>query len=168
VEFDVVVPGIEEARSGADPVDVVLANARAKATAGLQGASAGLVLGADTDVLLDARLLGKAVDEEGARARLEALSGRTHEVLTALVLLDATGRAERSGVERSAVTFRALDDGFLERYLESGEWRDRAGSYAVQGLGAAMVESVEGDLANVIGMPVNLFTQLAPEFFPKP
>ncbi len=167
MEFDVVVPGVEEAQAGSDPAGVVLANARAKARAGLDAVSGRVVLGADTDVVIDGRLLGKAADADGARARLAALSGRTHEVLTALVVLDGDGE-ERSGVERSRVTFRAIDDAFLERYLESGEWRDRAGSYAVQGLGAALVESIEGDLANVIGMPVNLFVQLAPEFFPKP
>jgi septum formation protein len=163
-----VVTGVEEARTGADPDATVLANARAKARAGLRERPAATVLGADTDVEIDGRLLGKASDVDGARRRLQALSGRTHEVVSALVLLDADEGAERSGVERSRVTFRPLGEPFLERYLASGEWRDRAGAYAVQGLGAAMVESVEGELANVIGLPVNLFIQLAPQFFAKP
>jgi septum formation protein len=147
---------------------VVLANARAKARAGLPQVPEGTVLGADTDVLIDGRLLGKASDVSGARERLQALSGRTHEVVSALVLLEAGGAEERSGVERSKVTFRTLDEAFLDAYLASGEWRDRAGAYAVQGLGAAMVTKVEGDLSNVIGMPVGLFLQLAPEFCQKP
>ena len=163
-----VVTGVEEARTGVDPDSTVLANARAKARAGLRRHPSATVLGADTDVELDGRLLGKPDDLEGARARLRALSGRTHEVVSALVLLEADEDAERSGVERSRVTFRSLDERLLERYLESAEWRDRAGAYAVQGLGAAMVESVEGELANVIGLPVHLFLQLAPQFFGKP
>ncbi|MDX6637682.1 MAG: nucleoside triphosphate pyrophosphatase [Solirubrobacterales bacterium] len=163
-----VIPGVEEQSSGADAAAVVLQNARAKARAGLEMTVAGSVLGADTDVVLDGRLLGKAADPPSARERLEALSGRAHQVLTALVLLDRDSGAERSGVERTTVRFRDIDDFLLERYVSSGEWRDRAGGYAVQGLGSALVESVEGDLSNVIGMPVRLFAQLAPEFLPKP
>jgi septum formation protein len=148
---------------------VVLENARAKAQAALGSVSAGFVLGADTDVLIDGRLLGKAVDAPGARERLLTLSGRTHEVISGLVLLDADGKAEeRNGIARSSVTFRTIDAALLGAYLASGEWRDRAGAYAVQGLGAALVEAVAGDLSNVIGMPIGLFLQLAPEFFPKP
>ncbi len=164
-----VVTGVEEELVGDDPVALVLGNARAKARAALAQVDAGVVLGADTDVLIDGRLLGKPEDAAGARARLRALSGRTHEVVTALVLLDAGGEgAERAGTERSRVTFRIISEPVLEAYLGSGEWRDRAGAYAVQGLGAALVDSVDGDLSNVIGMPVNLFLQLAPEFLPKP
>jgi nucleoside triphosphate pyrophosphatase len=160
--------GIEEARAGSGPTELVLANARAKARAAAEAGAVGLILGADTEVVLDGALLGKATDEDGARRRLLALSGRTHEVLTALVLLDTESAGERSGVERTAVGFRPVEGAFLERYLASGEWRDRAGAYAVQGLGAAMVETVDGDLANVIGMPVGLFLQLVPQFHLKP
>jgi septum formation protein len=174
----VVVPEVEELTEG-EPEEVVLENARRKARAGLEQVGKGevLVLGVDTDVVLDGRLLGKAGTEEEARERLEALSGRTHEVLSGVVFLGAVdlvsdtesnsttdaGIDERSGVARSHVTFRALDDPTLSTYLHSGEWRDRAGAYAIQGLGATLIERLEGDFANVVGLPLGLLLQLAPE-----
>jgi septum formation protein len=134
----------------------------------MQGAGeGGLALGVDTDVVLDGRTLGKAADSERARARLEALSGRTHSVLSGVVLLGPRRRGgepiERSGLARSEVSFRELDEATLELYLASGEWQDRAGAYAIQGLGSILVERVEGDLSNVVGLPVRLLLDLAPE-----
>ena len=120
-----------------------------------------LVLGVDTEVVLDRRVLGKAADVAQARLRLESLSGRTHEVLSGVVLQMQAGESiERSGVARSRVTFGELRPQLLEAYLASGEWRDRAGAYAVQGLGSSLVEQVEGELSNVIGLPVNLLLGL--------
>jgi septum formation protein len=153
------------------------------------------VLGVDTEVVLDGRLLGKAGDENEARERLEALSGRTHEVLSGVVLIESPGSSsvhsvqqqrsnstvgagrpslagprpeERSGVARSLVSFRKLSPSLLDGYLASGEWRDRAGAYAVQGLGSSLVERVDGDLSNVIGLPVSLLLELAPELLDVP
>jgi septum formation protein len=139
----------------------VLTNARRKARAGAELRGGELVVGVDTDVALDGSLLGKARDEGEARERLEALSGRVHEVLSGVVVL--AGEDERSGVARTEVGFRLLSPGEIDRYLASGEWRDRAGAYAVQGLGSALVESLHGDLSNVIGLPIPLLLQLAPE-----
>ena len=172
------VPEVEELTKG-EPAEVVLANARRKAEAGLGQVGEGdaLVLGVDTDVVLDGRLLGKAGTEEEALERLEALSGRTHEVLSGVVLLRAVGLLphsgskstaaaeidERVGVARSYVTFRDLDDATVSRYLRSGEWRDRAGAYAIQGLGAILVEELRGDFSNVVGLPLSLLLDLAPE-----
>jgi septum formation protein len=157
--------------------------------------NADTVLGVDTEVVLDSRLLGKADDEEQARERLETLSGRTHDVLSGLVLLVPEGSrlhfapaaganhslgegaapsvppdgvAERSGLARSRVTFREVSPAVLDAYLASGEWRDRAGAYAVQGLGSSLVERVDGDLSNVIGLPVSLLLELAPELLDLP
>ena len=121
------------------------------------------MLGVDTDVALDGRLLGKAEDERGARARLEALSGRSHEVLSGVALL---GDGERTALARSTVAFRDLGEAEIERYLRSGEWRDRAGAYAIQGLGSTMVESLHGDLSNVIGLPVKTLVDLEPSLLP--
>jgi septum formation protein len=143
---------------------VVLENARRKARAVVELTDAGsgdLVLAVDTDVAIDGRLLGKAGTGAEARARLETLSGRVHEVLSGVVLLD--GEAERSGVARSQVGFRELEAAEIDLYLASGEWRDRAGAYAVQGLGSTLVETLHGDLSNVIGLPIALLLQLAPE-----
>jgi septum formation protein len=140
----------------------VLENARRKARAGaeLSGVGeGGVVIGVDTDVALDGRLLGKAADESEARERLEALSGRTHEVLSGVVVLDGT---ERSGLARTEVTFRPLEAPEIDLYLASGEWRDRAGAYAIQGLGSILVEQMSGDFSNVVGLPIALLLQLAP------
>jgi septum formation protein len=177
----VVVPEVEELREG-DPAEVVLENARRKAQAGLERVGEGaVVLGVDTDVALEGRLLGKAGTEEEARDRLEALSGRTHEVLSGVVFLGTDALfshserkasigaekpgpvAERSGVAISYVTFRDLNDATLTMYLRSGEWRDRAGAYAIQGLGAILVEELRGDFSNVVGLPLALLLDLAPE-----
>jgi septum formation protein len=150
------------------PADVVVENARRKARAGLVEADPGTVaLGADTEVVLEGRVLGKPGDEGQARALLEALSGRAHEVLTGVVLLgpQEAGATERSGIARSTVTFRALEAATVELYLDSGEWRGRAGAYAIQGLGSILIERLEGDFSNVVGLPVPLLLDLAPELF---
>jgi septum formation protein len=172
VAFEAVVPDVEELTEG-DPRAVVVENARRKARAGLLLARSpeirisgeGLqdhapVLGVDTDVALDGRLLGKAGDEAGAGERLTALSGRTHEVLSGVVVLD--GSDERSAVARTEVTFNELDPQTIDLYLASGEWRDRAGAYAIQGLGAILIDSMRGDFSNVVGLPVPTLFELLP------
>jgi septum formation protein len=171
IPFEVVVPEVEELTEGV-PKEVVVENARRKAAIGLSTAVEGAVaLGVDTEVVLGGRLLGKAVGRSEARERLEALAGRTHTVLSGLVLLGAGpsggGPVERSGVAVSEVTFRELDPTTLDAYLASGEWRDRAGAYAIQGLGSILVERVEGDFSNVVGLPVRLLLELAPELLDR-
>jgi len=160
VEFEVVVPDVVELEEG-EPREVVLENARRKAAAVPAGA---LVLAADTEVVLEGRVLGKAESEPEARSHLEALSGRTHTVLGGLVFR-TDGGEERSGVAASEVTFRDLDEATLDLYLASGEWRDRAGAYAIQGLGSILIERLEGDFSSVVGLPVPLLLELAPELF---
>ena len=160
---------------------MVLENARRKARAGLERVGEGegggkIVLGVDTDVALEGRLLGKAGNEGEARERLEALSGRTHEVLSGVaVLFDAfrgtvprkaspvSGGDERVAVARSYVTFKSLDPATIDLYLRSGEWRDRAGAYAIQGLGSILIEEIRGDFSNVVGLPLATLVELAPE-----
>ena len=170
VEFDLVAPEVEELIAG-EPEALVLENARRKARAGRElVAGEATVLGVDTDVVLEGTVLGKAEDERGARERLEALSGRTHEVLSGLVLLtDSVAHetpVERAGVSVTEVTFRELDETTIELYLRSGEWRDRAGAYTIQGLGSILVETLRGDFSNVVGLPVALLLQLAPNLMP--
>ncbi len=168
-----VVPEVEELTDGV-PNEVVVENARRKAAAGLravesarEAAEGAIALGVDTEVVLDGRLLGKAAGRTEARERLEALAGRTHTVLSGIVLHGAARSGgepvERSGVALSEVTFRELDGTTLETYLASGEWQDRAGAYAIQGLGSLLVERVEGDFSNVVGLPIRLLLELAPE-----
>ena len=168
IEFEIVVPEVVELRAG-DPATVVLENARRKARAGRAlagGAEGATVLGVDTDVALGERLLGKPADEAGARERLEALSGRTHEVLSGMVVLGtalgSTVPVERAAVAITEVTFGELDPATIDLYLASGEWEDRAGAYAIQGLGSILIESIRGDFSNVVGLPVPTLIELVP------
>jgi septum formation protein len=127
---------------------VVVENARRKARA-IEG---GLVLGCDTEVILDGEVFGKPGSEEEARAMLARLSGRTHEVFSGIVLRSAKGESE--GVAVTKVRFRTLDPSEVGDYVATGEWRGRAGGYAIQGIGAALVDRIEGDFWNVVGLPV--------------
>ena len=172
VEFEVVEPDVEELSEGDDPEALVLENARLKAFAGFEAAGEpedAVVLGVDTDVFVDGRMLGQPADRAEAEERLRALSGREHEVLSGVCLIGPRAAGipgsplrERSGVSRSAVTFRELDDATVSVYLESEEWRGRAGGYAIQGLGSILIEKVEGDFSNVVGLPVRVLLDLDP------
>lgn len=159
IDFEVVVPGVEEL-SGGEPEAEVLENALMKARAVERD---GLVVACDTDVVLDGKALGKPADEVEARAYLDRMAGRPHVVMSGLVVL-ADGE-ERSGLERTTVVFRQLDDAEKQRYVQFGEWRGRSGGYAIQTLGSTLVERVEGSVSNVVGLPVGLLFELAPELF---
>jgi len=163
----VVRPEVEEIGSGQPPHELVAFNARLKADAGLAmigGDRSRVVIGVDTDVAVDGVLLGKPADRAGAAGRLRRLSGRSHEALSGVAL---AGAVEADAVETSRVTFHDLGETALRVYLDSGEWQDRAGGYAIQGLGASLVESIAGDLANVIGLPLALLKRLlGPESLP--
>jgi septum formation protein len=170
VEFEAVVPEVDEVREGPPPEVLVLENALRKARAGLELAGAGersVALGIDTEVVLEGRTLGKAESEAQARERLALLSGRTHEVMSGLAVVGAEGD-ERTGLARSLVTFRRLDRDTIDRYLASGEWRDRAGAYAIQGLGSLLVARLEGDFSNVVGLPLQVLFSVAPELLENP
>jgi septum formation protein len=157
VEFEVVVPGVEEL-SGGDPELEVVENARMKAQA---IEAPGIVIACDTDVVLDGKALGKPADEAEAREYLERMSGRAHTVMSGLVVL--IDEEERSGLERTTVVFKELSEAEKERYVRFGEWRGRSGGYAIQTLGSTLVERVEGSVSNVVGLPVGLLVELAPE-----
>ena len=147
---------------------MVLANALAKGRAVAARRREGtLVIAGDTEVVVDGRVVGQPAFEGEARWCLETLSGRSHEVLGALALI-GPDRVDgelmvRTGVESSRVTFAKLGPELIDRYLASEEWRGRAGGYAVQGLGSALVDGIEGDVSNVIGLPVGLLLELAPD-----
>ena len=121
-----------------------------------------LVLGADTDVALDGDILGKPGDEDAAGRFLARLSGRTHEVVGGIVLARG-GEVLATAVERTSVTFRTLDRATLEWYVRSREWEGRAGGYAVQGAGQALVTRIDGEHSNVVGLPVGLLLALLPD-----
>jgi septum formation protein len=156
IEFEVRPSQADELTQG-DPREVVVENALRKARA-VEG---DLVLGADTEVFLDGRVYGKAGSEEEAERYLRSLSGRTHDVWGGLVLIDAG--EERTACAVTHVTFAELGEDRIEWYLRTGEWRERAGAYAIQGYGSALVESIEGDFWNVVGLPVPELLRLAPE-----
>jgi septum formation protein len=154
VPFRAIDVDVEEVEDG-PAEDVALANARRNARAGGQRARPGeVVVAVDTVVALDGANWGKPAHGEDARATLRALSGRTHEVVSAVVV------GERSAVEVTRVTFHDLDDALLEWYLATGEWRGRAGGYAIQGRGGALVRRVDGDYLNVVGLPVGALAAL--------
>lgn len=162
-------PEVEELTEGLEPEALVVENARRKARAGVVLAPPGAtLLGVDTEVFLDGRSLGKPGSREQARERLLSLSERTHRVLSGVCLLGPREGEERTGVADSLVTFATVDEDTLELYLDSGEWRGRAGAYAIQGLGSILVEKVEGDFSNVVGLPIRLLLRLAPELAPQP
>ena len=166
MSFEVVPAGVRELAEG-DPEMVARENAARKARAVAAGASPdALVLGADTIVALGERILDKPATGERAREWLELLSGRTHRVVGALCLVH--GEAEREAVAVTEVEFRSLDAAAVEWYLASGEWRDRAGGYAIQGRGAALVRGIRGDYLNVVGLPVPALLELLPDLLGPP
>ena len=161
VEFRVVVSGVPEQTDGTDATVLVVANALAKArdVAARSGVpAAGAVLGADTEVVQDGRILGKPTDADAAAAAIARLSGRTHEVATGVALISGSGEQTACSVTR--VTFRSLTPDEIAWYVATGEWRDRAGGYAVQGAGAILCSGIDGDLATVIGLPVARVAQM--------
>jgi nucleoside triphosphate pyrophosphatase len=163
LDVEIHAPDVEEETEG-EPRDLVVRNATHKAEAVAADQSGVLVIAGDTEVVVDGEVLGQPEGEDEARAHLERLSGSEHHVLGGLALLGPDqGQEPRTGVDVSTVAFRELDEPLLDAYLASGEWRGRAGSYAIQGLGSALVDIVRGDVSNVIGLPVGLLLRLAPE-----
>ena len=153
--FDVVLapPDVEEGIApGLGAEDEAMRRARAKAGFVAKTHSGALVLGADTVVVLDGEILGKPSSMDDAARMLGLLSGRTHEVITAFALLGAGSRQEEAVMTK--VSLRALDEETIGRYAESGEPMDKAGAYAIQGMGGSLVDRVEGSYTNVVGLPV--------------
>ena len=163
VAFNVVVPGVEELMAG-PPEEIALANAFRKASAVATGQQASgngeTVLGVDTLVALGSRVYGKPADRESAAATLRALGGRRHRVISGVCVIE-DGRA-RTATAVTTVDFRPLGEAALGWYLDTGEWEGRAGGYAIQGLGAALVQRIDGDYLNVVGLPVATLLDLLP------
>jgi septum formation protein len=155
----VVEPDVEELEQG--PGEQVAAeNARRKAARVAERYPRAVVLGVDTVVLLDGTIYGKPADFAQARETLEALSGRTHEVISGVCVVDFD--EVLGATARTSVRFRSLDERLLRWYVGSGEWRERAGGYAIQGRGAALVAAIDGDYLNVVGLPVATLLGLIP------
>lgn len=162
--FDAVVPHYEEHDPpDADPVELVRRHAQGKARSVADLAGDRSVLGVDTTVVCGGRVYGKAEGPEEAAVMLEALGGATHEVVSGLCLL--TSAWEELHTETTRVTFRPLTARDIATYVGSGEWEGRAGAYAIQGLGATLVERIEGDYLNVVGLPAATLVRLLAERF---
>jgi septum formation protein len=163
VPFRTIVPDVDEAiLSGEDPARYVERLARAKARAVVAQAPGEIVLAADTTVVLDGDVFAKPEDPADAVRMLGRLQGRTHQVMTAV----AVGRDERleHALDVSAVTFRPATAEMLTDYVSTGEPLDKAGAYAIQGLGALLIERVDGDLFGVMGLPLRLAMDLLGRF----
>ncbi|MGH3055370.1 MAG: Maf family protein [Gaiellaceae bacterium] len=158
VPFDVVAPQYDETED--DPV----AHALGKARSVLAEADGRPVVGCDTEVVSAGRVYGKPSGPEEAEEMLESLSGRAHEVVSGLALITPMWEEVRHEVTR--VTFRGLTPRDIAWYVASREWEGRAGGYAIQGRGAALVERIEGDFFNVVGLPTALLVRLLAERFP--
>ena len=152
IPHEVVLPEYEE--HGDDPVE----HAAGKARSLDRLADERPVLGVDTVVICDGEVLGKPADAADAERMLETLSGKTHEVVSGLCL--RTPAWEELHSESTRVTFRPLTARDIARYLAAEEWRERAGAYAIQGLGASLVERIDGDYLNVVGLPAALLVRL--------
>ena len=161
IPFDVVTPSYQEHDAfalGSDPATFVQRHAHGKAHSVAGHALERPVLGVDTTVFLDGRMYGKPHDAADAERMLEALGGRTHHVVSGLCLL--TPAWEELHAETTAVTFRSLTARDIATYLAAEEWPDRAGAYAIQGFGGGLVERIEGDYLNVVGLPGALLARL--------
>jgi septum formation protein len=157
IPFEVVPPAyVEDDPPGAYSRALVRTHAEGKARSVHDGE--GVTLGVDTAVVLDDRVYGKPADRAAAAEMLDELSERTHTVVSGLCLLVAGSAVVED--EATEVTFRAVSPGLRELYLESGEWEGRAGAYAIQGLGGRLVERIEGDYLNVVGLPGALLLSL--------
>lgn len=165
IPFDAIAPRYEEHDPPeADAEELVSRHALEKARSVAAEAGERPVLGVDTTVVLGGRIYAKPKDAGDAERMLEELSGRTHAVVSGLCL--ATRAWELVSAVATRVTFRPLTPRDLGRYVAAGEWEGRAGAYAIQGRGAALVERVEGDYLNVVGLPASLLVQLLAERFP--
>ena len=164
IKFCVIVPEIEEfvpSRASGRYAQVAQRTALAKAKA-VAGTRRDVVLGADTIVVSAGEILGKPRDEEDARRMLGELSGRRHRVYTGVALV--CGDRRSLGYERTEVAFRRLSKNEIDGYVRSGEPMDKAGAYAVQGKGAALIQSIRGCYTNVIGLPLPKVLSMLEEF----
>ena len=163
IPFRVIAPDVDEhVLPGERPDAYVTRLSRAKAQAVVALAANDVVLAADTTVVLENEILGKPVSPDDAVRMLERLQGRTHQVLTSVAVAE-NGRLEQA-LDVSRVTFRPNDRRLLEEYVATGEPLDKAGAYAIQGLGAPLIERVEGDFFGVMGLPLRLALDLLAKF----
>jgi len=161
IDFEVVVPeNINEAQISENPVSHVLELSRKKAESVAKKVDDSVILGADTIVVLNGTILGKPKDKEDAFRMLKKLSGKEHEVYTGISLVDKNRGKVLSGFQLTKVKFNRLKDEEIKDYIDTGEPLDKAGAYGIQGMGNFLVEKTEGDLDNVIGLPLRKLAEL--------
>jgi septum formation protein len=162
VEFEIAPSEVgEQPHPDEAPADYITRIARAKVIAVARKRETGLVIGADTVVVLDGRLLGKPADEADASRMLRVLSGTWHAVMTGVALFDAATRREVADYDKTLVKFAQLTDAEIEWYISTGEPMDKAGAYGIQGRAGLFVEEIAGNYYNVVGLPIPLVYRLA-------
>ncbi len=166
MEFEVVESRVDESRIQADhPRTFALRAAYAKAhDVAARVSSPALVIAADTVVTYKMRLFGKPSTKDEARSMLRTLAGQTHLVITGLAVAEAGKSTVLMDSEQTRVTFRALDEATINGYIDTGEPFDKAGAYGIQGKGGQLVESIEGDYFNVVGLPCRLLLEMLSQF----
>ena len=164
IRFRALNPGIDERPPAPlGPLRYVAWAAAAKANAVARRAPGAVVVAADTEVVRQRRIYGKPDDRRQAAAFLRSLSGKTHQVYTAIHVIDGRSGCQSHGISRSDVTMRELSARLIEAYVRTGEAQDKAGAYAIQGEGRRLVRSIRGPYDNVVGMPMRLLTRLLGE-----
>lgn len=123
-----------------------------------------LIIAADTFLVHEGKLLGKPHTKDDARMMLRSLSGKTHNVITGIALIDTKTKKRSSDISQTKVTMKTLSDEEIEGYINTGEPLDKAGAYAIQGIGAVLIEKIEGDFYTVMGLPLSLLGQKLKEF----
>lgn len=168
IEFEILIPdNIEKDELFGDPVSYVLELSRKKAESVAKKVEDGLVLGADTIVVLDDKILGKPKDKKEAKSILKSLSGRYHKVYTGITLIHKKSGKTESDYGCTKVKFNQLKKEDILKYIATGEPLDKAGAYGIQGMGSFLVENIEGDLDNVIGLPLKKLKKLLEKFIEK-
>ncbi|MDD4052555.1 MAG: Maf family protein [candidate division Zixibacteria bacterium] len=165
IAFEVIIPDIDESIAvDCAPAELAVELARRKVeSVARDGVRA--YLGCDTIVVYDRHILNKPEDDADAMRMLTFLSGKTHSVFTGLVLCDSARKLCHDGVEESRVTFNHLDEQTLARYIATGEPLDKAGAYGIQGMGRFLVDSIEGNIDNVVGLPMGELERIAEQFW---
>ena len=161
--FEICTPDVDENVQG-HARDVVRTLARRKGRAAAENFSDGVIIASDTLVSLGGVPLGKPADEADARRMLRELSGREHEVYTGVCIIDAATGHEETGLARSGVWFRELTDEEIDAYIATGEPADKAGAYAIQGIGGKFVDHFDGSYENIVGFPVDLVRDMLSRF----
>jgi len=162
VEFEIVPSQVQERpHTGEAPADYITRLARAKVISIARKREQGLVIGADTIVVLDGKILGKPVDEADAARMLRSLSGRWHAVMTGVALYDVATRQEVADYDKTLVRFGQMNEPEIDWYVKSGEPMDKAGAYGIQGLAGLFIEEIAGNYFNVVGLPLPLVYRLA-------